>query len=144
MKKTQTQSFKLFFFLSNITGINFKNKLKAVYDELNSLHCLHCLNFIQITLFTVYTTHFKRVKNFKILGCNMSLKIHFLVSHLDSFPENLGDYSEEQGERFHQDIAEMEKRYQGRWDIHMMVDYCWSMKRERERERERERGRRYL
>ena len=43
----------------------------------------------------------------------MSLKIHFLDSHLDSFPENLGDYSEEQAERFHQDFAKMEKRYQG-------------------------------
>ncbi|EFN85286.1 hypothetical protein EAI_02819, partial [Harpegnathos saltator] len=26
---------------------------------------------------------------------------------------------------FHQDIKEMEKRYQGRWDIHMLADYCW-------------------
>ena len=32
----------------------------------------------------------------------MSLKIHFLHSHLDFFPENLGDVSDEHGERFHQ------------------------------------------
>ncbi|XP_057336467.1 pancreatic lipase-related protein 2-like [Microplitis mediator] len=38
----------------------------------------------------------------------MNLKLHFLDSHIDHFPENLGDYSEEQGERFHQDISEME------------------------------------
>jgi len=43
---------------------------------------------------------------------------------------NLGDYSEEQGERFHQDIKEMERRYQGRWDINMMADFCWMLKRE--------------
>jgi hypothetical protein len=37
------------------------------------------------------------LNHFKELGCNMSLKIHFLHSHLDFFPENLGDESEEQG-----------------------------------------------
>ncbi|CAD6216765.1 GSCOCG00012892001-RA-CDS [Cotesia congregata] len=42
------------------------------------------------------------------LGCFMHLKLHYLHSHQDHFPENLGDYSEEQGERFHQDISEME------------------------------------
>ncbi|CAH1114222.1 unnamed protein product [Psylliodes chrysocephalus] len=47
---------------------------------------------------------------FKKLGCNMSLKIHFLHAHLDYFPDNLGDVSEEQGKRIHQDIKEMERR----------------------------------
>ena len=60
----------------------------------------------------------------------MSIKVHFLHSHLDRFPDNLGCYSEEQGERFHQDIKVMEERYQGRWDTHMMADYCWSLQRD--------------
>ena len=34
----------------------------------------------------------------------MSIKLHFLHFHIDFFPENLGAVSEEQGERFHQDI----------------------------------------
>jgi hypothetical protein len=45
--------------------------------------------------------------------------------------------SEEQGERFHQDMMMMEEikkvmeeRYQGRWDRHMMADYCWSIQRD--------------
>ncbi|EFN78793.1 hypothetical protein EAI_16704, partial [Harpegnathos saltator] len=42
----------------------------------------------------------------------INLKLHFLHSHLDYFPENLEDYSEEQGERFYRDIKEMECRYQ--------------------------------
>ncbi|KMQ92437.1 ubiquitin-protein ligase e3b-like protein [Lasius niger] len=46
----------------------------------------------------------KVVENFRKLGCLMNLKLHFLDSHIDYFPENLGDYSEKQGERFHQDI----------------------------------------
>ena len=70
------------------------------------------------------------LSSFEVHGCNMSIKIHFLFSHLDQFPENLGDVSDEQGERFHQDIKVMEERYQGRWDMHMMADYCWSLKRD--------------
>jgi len=37
-------------------------------------------------------------------GCLMSLKLHFLHSHIEFFSENLGAVSEEYGERFHQDI----------------------------------------
>ncbi|EFN89517.1 hypothetical protein EAI_06206, partial [Harpegnathos saltator] len=57
----------------------------------------------------------------------MSLKIHFLHSHLDFFPGNLGDTSDEQGERLHQDMAKIERRYQGFWDDGMMSDYCWTL-----------------
>ncbi len=41
---------------------------------------------------------------FHKMACRMSLKIHFLHSHLDFFPKHLGAVSDEQGERFHQDI----------------------------------------
>jgi hypothetical protein len=64
------------------------------------------------------------------LGCNMSLKIHFLHSHLDFSPHNRGHVSDEHGERFHQDIATMEKRYQGRWKPSMLADCCWTLIRE--------------
>ena len=60
----------------------------------------------------------------------MSIKLHYLDSHLDRFPRNLGAMSDEQGERFHQDIATMEDRYQGRWDERMMADYCWTLQRD--------------
>jgi hypothetical protein len=59
----------------------------------------------------------------------MSVNVHFLHSHIEYFLENLGRFNEEQGERFHKDIKEMEKRYQGRWNEHMMTDYCWTLKR---------------
>lgn len=67
---------------------------------------------------------------FRDLGCNMSVKLHFLNSHLDQFPQNLGAVSDEQGEHFHQDLMTMEERYQGRWDETMLADYCWSIKRD--------------
>jgi hypothetical protein len=35
------------------------------------------------------------LEEYKVLGCKMSLKLHFLLSHLDQFPENLGTVSEE-------------------------------------------------
>ena len=37
----------------------------------------------------------------KNLGCSMSVKMHYLFSHMDRFPENQGSMSDEQGERFH-------------------------------------------
>ena len=52
------------------------------------------------------------MENFRQIGARMSVKMHFLRSHLDYFPENCGDFREEQDERFHQDISDMEKRYQ--------------------------------
>jgi hypothetical protein len=60
----------------------------------------------------------------------MSLKVHFLGSHLDFFPESLGAVSDEHGERFHQDIYNMEKRYQGKRSLSMLADYCWTLKRD--------------
>ena len=61
----------------------------------------------------------------------MSIKVHYLQSHLDNFPNNCGDYSDEQGGGggVHQDIKTMEERYQGRWDHRMMADHCWSLER---------------
>jgi len=38
--------------------------------------------------------------------------------------------SDEHGERFHQDISSMEKRYQGKWDWAMLADYCWTLARD--------------
>ena len=64
------------------------------------------------------------------MGCRMSLKMHFLHSHLEFFPENLGAGSDEQGERFHQDIQAMEERYKGVWNEGMMGDYCWMLYRD--------------
>lgn len=55
----------------------------------------------------------------------MSENLHILHSYLDFFQEYLGAYSKEHEVRFDQDIVKMEKRYQGRWDIDMMTDYCW-------------------
>ena len=58
----------------------------------------------------------KLLKSLQDIGANMSMKVHFLHSQLDKLSDNYGNVSNEQGERFRQDIKTMEERYQGRWD----------------------------
>ena len=75
------------------------------------------------------------IQNFQALGARMSTKetnkpTNQTNQHLDYFLENLGDVSEEQGERFHQNIRTMKERYQGCWDSHMMADYRWTLTRD--------------
>jgi hypothetical protein len=72
----------------------------------------------------------KMLDAFDDLGCNMSLKFYFMHSHVDYFAENLGSWSEGQGERFHKDVKEIKRRYQVRWNINILADYCWMFKRE--------------
>ncbi|GBN75589.1 hypothetical protein AVEN_197380-1 [Araneus ventricosus] len=64
------------------------------------------------------------------MECNMTFTIHFLQSHLDFFPENIGSVSDEHSERFHQDILSMGARYQGKWNPKMLTDFCWTLKRD--------------
>ena len=67
------------------------------------------------------------IARLKTMGANMSIKLHYRHNHLDRFPNNLGDFSEEHGERFHQDMKLIEDRYQGRWNRYMMAEYCWTI-----------------
>ena len=64
---------------------------------------------------------------FRNLGCKMSIKVHFLFSHLDKLPENPGAVNDEQGERFHQDLMTVEERYQGQsgptYDGRLLLDH---------------------
>jgi hypothetical protein len=62
------------------------------------------------------------------MGCNISLKIHFLDSHLDVFPDNIGAVNDEHGERFHQNISALGKSYLGQKSSRMLSDGCWTMK----------------
>ncbi|UYV60523.1 hypothetical protein LAZ67_1001409 [Cordylochernes scorpioides] len=92
---------------------NFQNSLNEVEAAARNSFRNVCKNFLG----SVKVENYRDIVNdlllsYKALGCNMSLKIHFLHSHLDFFPDNLGAVSDEHGERFHQAISSMEKRYQ--------------------------------
>ena len=61
------------------------------------------------------------------MGCKMSLKVHILDVHLDEFKKNMGACSEEQGKRFHQDILDFERRYQGQYNERKVGEYIWGL-----------------
>ena len=53
-------------------------------------------NFLENNLDSKYESIvYKVLKNFEKKKCSTRLKVHFLKSHLDYFPENVGAYSEE-------------------------------------------------
>lgn len=56
--------------------------------------------------------------------CKMSFKVHFLQFHIEHFPENLITYSENQAERFQQDVSYIERGYQERWNANKLADLC--------------------
>jgi hypothetical protein len=60
----------------------------------------------------------------------MYLKVRFLDSHLDFFPENIRAVSKEHGQWFQRVISDTEKRYQGKCIPSMLVDYCWTLRRD--------------
>ena len=72
------------------------------------------------------------VDAYEKMGCRMSLKLHVLHSHIDEFKDNMGDYSEEQGERFYQDVKSFEDCYKSQYNESMMGDYIWNLVRESE------------
>ena len=109
----------------------FKNSMNKVEMEVWKAFLLVVKNFLGNNKARNYAEPVNNVLTaFRNLGCNMSIKMHYLFSHMDRFPENLGSVSDDQGERFHQDLKEMETRYQGHWDAVMTADYCWNLKRD--------------
>ena len=65
------------------------------------------------------------------MGCNMSLKVMCFTTLIWIFlGDNLGDVSDEHGERFHQDISVMERRFKRYWSPGMLADYRCSIKKE--------------
>ena len=61
-----------------------------------------------------YKTVINLLKSLLDIVTNMSIKVHFLHSPLYKFLDNCSDVSDEQEERFPQDIKTMKERYQRR------------------------------
>ncbi|GBM07256.1 hypothetical protein AVEN_25506-2-1, partial [Araneus ventricosus] len=108
-------------FLNNGNELPSRPVAHAVYMK-ETYHNLK--QFLEMINYSKYG--WKICAELKAFGCNMSLKIHFLYSHLNFFTDNCGQLNDEDGEGFHQDIANMEKRYQGNWSMAMLADYCWT------------------
>ena len=102
----------------------FKNSMNEVELEVWKAFVLVMKNFFGNNKARNYAELVNNMlTTFRNLGCNMSVKMHYLFTHMDRFPENLGSMSDEQGKRFHQDLKDMETRYQGCWDAVMIADY---------------------
>lgn len=66
------------------------------------------------------------VKNYGKMGCCcVFLDVHILEAHLSKTKENMGAYSEEQGERLLQGMLDFERRHVGSYDENMKGDYIW-------------------
>lgn len=70
------------------------------------------------------------VKNDGTMSCRMFLQVHILDANRYKFKENMGTCSEKQGEHFHQDILDFERRYQGQYNENIMGDYIRGQLRE--------------
>lgn len=60
----------------------------------------------------------------------MSPKIHLIKDHLDKFPESCSDFSDEAGERLHQEIKDSIRRTRNKPPKAFLVDYCWRLMRD--------------
>ena len=89
-------------------------------NKINDKERAACLSFVSVTQNFLSN---RKADNYHVLittmllayrdlECKMSIKLHFLHSHLDEFPSSPGAVSDEQGERFHQDLMAMEHCYQ--------------------------------
>lgn len=140
----QKRIFKRNYIFCQLTGIfvgpqirrimndeNFRDKLNQVERRAWESFISLCENFLGNKRSADYVDVVKEFLNsYGEMGCRMSIKIHFLHSHLSFFPDNLGKLSDEQGERFHQEMLSIEKRFQRKSQIRMLADYCWSLQRE--------------
>lgn len=57
----------------------------------------------------------------------MSLKLYILHAHLDESRKITEEYSDEQGEIFHQHVSSLAERYKGQYNESMMTDYIWNL-----------------
>ena len=95
----------------HIRDPEFENPMNEVQIEAWKAFVLVIKNFLSNNKARNYAELVNsKLTAFRDLGCNMSVKMHYLFSYMNRFPENLGSMSNEQGERFHQDLKEMDTR----------------------------------
>ena len=76
----------------------FENSMKKVELEAWKAFVLVVKNFIGNNKAKNYAEPLNNMLTaLRNLGCNMSVKMHYLFSHMDRFPENLGSMSDKQG-----------------------------------------------
>jgi len=98
-----------------VNGDPFEHLLKETKKSSWLTFKAVCLNFFGNLKSENYMELVAELLNvYQNMGCNNSLKIHSLRSHLDISPPNLGAVSDENGEKFRQDISALGKSYAGK------------------------------
>ena len=67
------------------------------------------------------------MKAYETLGYQMSLKLHFLDSHLNSSLKIWETSVKSIANNFTRYISTRERRYQAKWDSNVMSDYEWGL-----------------
>jgi len=70
------------------------------------------------------------VTSYETLCCSISLKMHFLLSHLDYFHVSCDATRDEHGVQSDQGISAMENTYKGKRCAAILADYCWKSERD--------------
>jgi hypothetical protein len=101
--------------LKIINDYPFKHPLKETKKSAWLAFEGFCLNFLGNVKAENYMERAEILLNaYQTMGCNNSLKIHFLRSHMEFSPPNLGAVSDESRERFRQNISTLGKSYAGK------------------------------
>lgn len=104
----------------------FRQKLKPLEQEAFDCMKLVIENFLGNKRAANYKELITNMLNsFEKIKVSMSLKLHLLHQHVDWFKENNGKVSDEQGERFHQQIKRIEDRFHGRPVENMLAEFVW-------------------
>ena len=124
------------FYGPQIRQLTTDQKFCNSMNEVELVAWLSIVEIVKIFLGNYRAGNYKEIVNnmlgnIRILGTNVSIKVHFLYCHLNQFSGYLDDVSHGQVQRFNQDINTIEERYQGRYGIKMMAGYCWNLKRDK-------------
>ena len=101
-----------------------KSKELAAFNAFRnvSYYVLSSANHPLLERETLVDTFFETYKN---LGCNFTHKMHLLRSHLDLFPDDIDDYSDQHGEHFHQQLQNFERNYISASKSSMLGRWCF-------------------
>lgn len=104
-------------------------------EEKTAFECLKqvCANFLGNNRAHNYEEIIKNMAtSYQKLGINITIKLHSLICHLDQFKDNCGKFSDEQGERVHQTLKQLENDYKGKNMANGLGLYCFRLIREKD------------
>ena len=94
-----------------------RDKVTGLVQFYRSMECHTWYGGRSCTILQIYRVQYV----FQGAFLRLSLRLH---------PRKSRTVSDKHGQWFHQDISTVEKRCQGKWSNSMLVDYCWTLRRQ--------------